>query len=288
MGKFVIHFFKERVRTLDHEKLFSFFREYPEIKQLDANIDDTEVYLVYRHPIINTDIKFILSRSSAVKEITQIRPQFLDVNFRLEMSILTPYYLSLKIFEIVRKFVEEFDLLIFNSLLEDAGVYTVEKGYRLFELAKKDFKDKFGYLLKNFLYYPEDKLSDILKYIDEQYELQQYYKNDNVYVPNYYIISDEDNRVYFAMEWEEGNSTVFPPHLDYIYYISGLESKILPYNEVMAKIEKFTTNVPGFIQNTKVTDPKQIKKISKTLRKTKFTPVDISLSRVDLNKVIDL
>ncbi|MDD4823874.1 MAG: hypothetical protein PHU13_01210, partial [Acholeplasmataceae bacterium] len=62
----------------------------------------------------------------------------------------------------------------------------------------------------------------------------------------------------------------------------------LPYDEVMAKIEKYTTNVPGFIENTKVIEPKQTKKVNKALKKAKFTKVNSTLIRIDLNQVIDI
>lgn len=288
MEKFTIHFFKEKTREIDYEKLFSFFKDYPEI--LIENVADNakEMDMHYKHPILKTDVKFVLSSSSTVKEIHQIHPQFLDVNFRLEMSILTPYYIANKLFEITRKLVEEFNFLIFNSLLEDVIPYKYDKVYRLFEITKKHFKETFGYKLKQYYFYPTNKLNDCLKYIDEQYELQQYYKEKAIYVPNYYFVADEEKNVYLAIEWEEGNNTVFPPHLDYIYYITGLESKLFPYNEVMAKIDKFSENVPGFLQNTKVTQVKYTKKIAKILKKTKFTPINKTLSRVDLNLIVDL
>lgn len=288
MEKFIVHFFKERVRDIDYEKLFSFFKDYPEITIENAPKDAKEMSMFYKHPILKTDVRFVLSSSSTVREIHQIHPQYLDVNFRLEMSILTPYYIANKLFEITRKLVEEFSFLIFNRLLEDVIPYKIDKVYRLFELTKKEFKDKFGYKLKAYYHYPVTKLNDCLKYIDEQYELQQYYKEQDIYVPNYYFVADEEKQIYLAMEWEEGNKTVFPPHLDYIYYITGLESKVLPYNEVMAKIERFSENVPGFLKNTKVTQSKYVKRIVKTLKRAKFTTIDKQLSRIDLNLIIDL
>lgn len=288
MEKFVLHFFKEKSREIDYEKLFSFFEDYPEITVENAEEDAKEMNIYYKHPILKTDIKFVLSSSSTVKEIHLIHPQFLDVNFRLELSILTPYYISNKVFEITRKLVEEFEFYIYNSLLEDAIPFKTEKVNRLFELTKNTFKETFGYKLKDYYYFPTNKLNDCLRYIDEQYQLQQYYKEKNIYVPNYYFLADDNKNLYVAIEWEEGNNTVFPPHLDYIYFISGVESKILPFVEVMAKIEKYSKNVPGFLQNTKVTDPKQIRRITKQINKAKFTQQDKTLTRIDLNLIIDL
>ena len=62
----------------------------------------------------------------------------------------------------------------------------------------------------------------------------------------------------------------------------------LPYDEVMAKISKFTENVPGFIENTKVISLKRISKVIKIVKKTKFTQVKDPLTRIELDKVIDI
>ncbi|HKL61314.1 MAG TPA: hypothetical protein VJY66_02900, partial [Acholeplasma sp.] len=205
-----------------------------------------------------------------------------------EVPLLTPTYSSNIIFEITQKLCKEFNFSTYNALYEDVMSFRFEVVSRGFEIAKQNFKDKFSYQLDNYYSYPQIKLNECLKYVNEQYDLHRYYKEQNVYVPNYFVVVDEQNKVHFTMEWAENTRTLFPPHVDFIYYRSGLETSILPYDEVMAKIEKYTTNVPGFIENTKVIEPKQTKKVNKALKKAKFTKVNSTLIRIDLNQVIDI
>ena len=288
MDVFILHFFKEKTRQFDYERLLSFFNDVPEATIIDTDDASSELRIAYRHPILKSSADFVVSRRSTVQDIYKLDPHFLDVNFRLEVPLLTPTYSSNIIFEITQKLCKEFNFSTYNALYEDVMPFRFEVVSRGFEIAKQNFKDKFSYQLDNYYSYPQIKLNECLKYVNEQYDLHRYYKEQNVYVPNYFVVVDEQNKVHFTMEWAENTRTLFPPHVDFIYYRSGLETSILPYDEVMAKIEKYTTNVPGFIENTKVIEAKQTKKVNKALKKAKFTKVNSTLIRIDLNQVIDI
>lgn len=288
MDVFILHFFKEKTRQFDYERLLSFFNDVPEATIIDTDDASSELRIAYRHPILKSSADFVVSRRSTVQDIYRLDPHFLDVNFRLEVPLLTPTYSSNIIFEITQKLCKEFNFSTYNALYEDVMPFRFEVVSRGFEIAKQNFKDKFSYQLDNYYSYPQTKLNECLKYVNEQYDLHRYYKEQNVYVPNYFVVVDEQNKVHFTMEWAENTRTLFPPHVDFIYYRSGLETSILPYDEVMAKIEKYTTNVPGFIENTKVIEPKQTKKVNKALKKAKFTKVNSTLIRIDLSQVIDI
>ncbi len=288
MDVFILHFFKEKTRQFDYERLLSFFNDVSEATIIDTDDASSELRIAYRHPILKSSADFVVSRRSTVQDIYKLDPHFLDVNFRLEVPLLTPTYSSNIIFEITQKLCKEFNFSTYNALYEDVMPFRFEVVSRGFEIAKQNFKDKFSYQLDNYYSYPQIKLNECLKYVNEQYDLHRYYKEQNVYVPNYFVVVDEQNKVHFTMEWAENTRTLFPPHIDFIYYRSGLETSILPYDEVMAKIEKYTTNVPGFIENTKVIEPKQTKKVNKALKKAKFTKVNSTLIRIDLSQVIDI
>ncbi len=288
MSIFVLHFFKEKTREFDYEKLLSFFDEIPETKVQDASEESTELRILYRHPVLQTKADFVISRKSTVSNIHMLDPQFLDVNFRLEIPLFTPNFSASFIFEIVKELANEFSFAVYNILFENVLQFKMEVIKHVFALTKQQYKEKYGYQLENVYYYPETKLNACLKYINEQYDLHRYYNEQKIYVPNYLLAVDEEGKVFFNIDWQEGKPTVFPPHLDYIYYRSGLNTKIISYDEVIAKIEKFTQNVPGFIENTKVIDTKMVKKVVKVLRKTKFSSFEKTLIRIDINQVIDI
>lgn len=288
MDKFVLHFFKEKKRDFDYERLLSFFEDVAETSVPDNMDQSNEFRIEYRHPVLKSKADFIISRKTAVKEIYKLDPQYLDVNFRLEVPLLMSNFSANMIFQIVKDLSKEFNFYCYNELFEDVLPFRLEVIMRVYEISKQHFKDKFGYLLDGYYYYPEQKLNDCLKYINEQYDLHRYYKEQNVIVPNYHVVVDDTDKVHFTMEWKENTRVVFPPHIDYIYYRYGLDTKILPFDEVMAKIAKFTENVPGFIENTKVIEAKKGKKIDKLLKKTKFTTIKSTLMRIDLERVVDI
>ena len=288
MNLFVLHFFKEKSRAFDYERILSFFDDIQEASLGEVSESSSEVRMEYRHPILKTKADFVISRKSTVTDIYKLDPQFLDVNFRLEMPLMTPFYGAKKVFNIVEKLCKEFNFAIYHDMFEDVLPFKMEVVEKVFDIVRKAYKDKYGYQLKDYHTFNDQKLNDCLKYVDEQYDLHRYYKELDIYVPNYFVVLDEDQKVHFSVEWRENTVTLFPPHIDYVYFRSGIEQKIMPYHEIMAKIDKMTTGVPGFLQNTKVVEPKHLKKVMKIIKKTKFTPINGALVHIELDQVIDI
>lgn len=288
MNVFVLHFFKEKSRAFDYERILSFFDDVQEAQLGEVSETSSEVRMEYRHPILKTKADFVISRKSTVTDIYKLDPQFLDVNFRLEMPLMTPFYGAKKVFSIVERLCKEFNFSIYHDMFEDVLHFKMEVVEKVFDIVRKAYKDKYGYQLKNYHSFNDQRLNDCLKYVDEQYDLHRYYKELDIYVPNYFVVLDEAEKVHFAIEWRDNTLTLFPPHIDYVYFRTGLEQKVIPYHELMAKIDKMTTGVPGFLQNTKVIEPKHLKKVMKIIKKTKFTPINGALIHIELDQVIDI
>lgn len=291
MVKYVLHFFKEQTRQFDFEQMLSFFDEIPEARE-DANNGEytNQFKILYNNPILASKAEFILTNKSVVRDLHRLNPRFLDVNMRVEIPVTTTSFAANFIFEIVKKLCEEFDFYVYNEHFKDVIELRMPTVIRSFEMTKEAFKEKYNYLLDDIYFCPQDKLNDILKYVNEQYSLQRYYRDQEVYVPNYYIVVDENKNLYFSIHWQEGKLTVFPPHLDYVYYNTNNSTKttIIPYHELIAKIEKLTTNVPGFLENTKVIENKKNrKKVASALKKAKFTNVEKHFKRINLDQIID-
>lgn len=287
MYKFIIHFFKKEERTIDYEKIISFLEAYPEIKHVVNETTDSEFKFLYRQPILKSEAFFVFSKKSTVFDIHRLNPLYLDVNFRFEMPITAAYYNAEIVLKIVQELTKEFNFYVYNSLLSDVSEFNFKKVFEIFKHAKEQYKEKYSYQLKDVYFYPDSKFSSCLKYIKEQYDLQLYYREQNVYVPNYYIVADETDNVHFTIQWQEGKKTMFPPNIDYVYYIRENKTLLIPYIELMAKLEKYTINVPGFIENTKVIDEKKIKKVTKLLKKAKFTVVNKKFKKIEIEQIID-
>jgi len=87
MSLFNIHFFKEKSRKIDLEQLIAFFES---IEGFHIEMDEKSVRLYYTHPRLQHESLFVITPKSQVPDIYRLSPKFLDLNFHLEMPILTP------------------------------------------------------------------------------------------------------------------------------------------------------------------------------------------------------
>ncbi len=100
MAQFHIHFFKEKSRKIDLDTLIQFFDDIEGIK---TEMDEQSVRFLYTHPRLGHQAKFLITPKSQVPDIYRLSPRFLDLNFHLEMPLLTPNYIANHLFEIVKK-----------------------------------------------------------------------------------------------------------------------------------------------------------------------------------------
>jgi hypothetical protein len=82
--------------------------------------------------------------------------------------------------------------------------------------------------------------------------------------------------------------TVFPPHLDYVFYRIHQEIKVFNALEVLEVIDKYIQDVPGFIKGTKVIPKKFMKKAHKALKKHDFDKISHTFEKVDLKYLLDV
>lgn len=87
MAEFHVHFFKEKSRKIDLEVLIAFFEE---IKGFIVEMDNESVRFLYTHPRLGQKARFVITPKSQVPDIYRLSPKFLDLNFHLEMNLLTP------------------------------------------------------------------------------------------------------------------------------------------------------------------------------------------------------
>ncbi|MFP4178006.1 MAG: hypothetical protein ACLFTZ_04500, partial [Acholeplasmataceae bacterium] len=133
----------------------------------------------------------------------------------------------------------------------------------------------------------KDKLSSILRYQDDQYDLQKYYKELGTYVPMYHFIRKDDDDLRIAIEWKEQTLTVFPPHLDLLLYRQNDQVKVIDYPMIKERIDRFLEDVPGFIRGTRVLPRKNTKKVHRIVRKAEYALLDRSFQECKIDCLID-
>lgn len=284
MAQFNVHFFKEKKRHVDVEVLIDFFEN---IEGFTIEMDDSSVRFLYTHTHLPFQALFKITPKSQVPDIYRLNPRFLDVNFHMEMPILTPNYMAKNVFDIIKKICHQFDLNIYNEMFEDVLPFKMELLEKVFKMLKNAYIEKNPVLLNDYFILPTEKLTVVHRYLDDLVELQKYYKELNTYVPKYHFLSDEGHELKIGIEWLEHTLTVFPPHIDYVFYRMNGEIKVLFSEEVLSTLNRYLMDVPGFIRGTKVIEKKWLRKAHKIMRKMKFTNAEQKFEKQSIKKLLD-
>ncbi len=284
MAHFNIHFFKERTREIDPDRLIAYFDG---IEGMTVEMDENSVRFNFLHPRLKYRARFLLTPKTHVPDIYRLNPKFLDINFHLEIPILTPDYFANYLFELVKKVSATFNLHIYNEMLEDVQPFRLETLKKVFRLVKDAYMEKNPILLSDYCVLSKDRLQSILRYQDDQYDLQKYYKELGTYVPMYHFVRQDQGDVRIAVEWKEQTLTVFPPHLDMLLYRQNDQIKVIDYGEIKNLIDKYLEDVPGFIKGTRVLPRKNMKKVHKIARKADHVLLDKSFQECKIDCLID-
>ena len=284
MSQFNLHFFKEKSRKIDLEQLIAFFEA---IEGIRTEMDEKSVRFFYTHPRLSYDALFIITPKSQVPDIYRLSPKFLDLNFHLEMPILTPDYMVKHYLDIVKKICDRFDFHIYNEMFEDVLPFKMDVVLKVFDMVKDAYIHKNPVLLSDYHLLSKDKLHAIFRYSDDLLELQKYYQELETYVPKYHFLNTEKKKLVIGIEWKEHTLTVFPPYLDYVFYRINNEIKIVSFEELLPLIEKYLTDVPGFIKGTRVMTKKTAGKVYKIMKKTKFMKIEHTYTKESMKKLLD-
>lgn len=284
MEKFRLHFFKEQTRKIDIKATFSFFES---IEGFKTETDDKSVRFIYKDPRLQYEARFLIMPKSQVKDIYRLNPKFLDINFQLELPLLSPNYFVEKMIDIVKKLTERFDYYIYHETFENVLNFRRDLVLKVFMLLKERHIELNPRLLEQYVLVETNKLSSVLRYIEDNLQLQKFYQQSNTYVPHYHFLINNEQQLKLAFEWRYDTLTVLPPNLDYIFLNRGSDISIIKYNEFFEHAKKYLEDVPGFIKNTKVVQPNNLKKINKILKRKKFSEVLDVFSNIDHAKLLD-
>lgn len=284
MEKFQLHFFKEKSRDLDIAATIAFFEV---IEGAEIETDERSVRINYKHPRLGFEARFLIMPKSQVKDIYRLSPRYLDLNFQLEIPLLSPDYFVEQMLSIVKRLIQKFDLFVYHELFEDVLPFKTDLVMKIFNLVKGRYLELNPKFLQTYSLVSKNKLNAVLRYIDENFELQKHYKEANTYVPYYYFLVNSEDQLRIAFEWKFDTLTVIPPFIDFIFLNRGNDVNIIKYEEFLEQTDKFLDDVPGFLKDTKVVPLKNLKKINKILKKNKFSKVLEALEKTDHYHLID-
>lgn len=284
MEFFHVHFFKEKTREKDIKAIIAFFEV---IEGFDIKMDEDSVEFDYTHPRLGYKASFIIMPKSQVEDIHRLNPKYLDINFHLKLPILTPNYFATHMFQITKKLTEKFDYFVYQTYFEDVLPFKEDLLMKIFKLVKDKYLELNPKFFKEYHLLAEDKLSSILRYVDDSLELHNHYKDLDTYVPPYHFLLNEEDEVKLAIEWQDDTLTVLPPYLDYIFFSRNNDMNIVKYEEASKQLSKYLEEVPGFIRNTLVVTKKGRRRALRTMRRYKFSKVTNRFTKIEMTTLLD-
>lgn len=285
MTQFSLHFFKKQDRNVDYGLLRAFFEVNDDFQVRIHDARSAE--FIYTHPRLLHQAVFYQTKSSHVPNIYRIDASFLDVNIHIDIPVLSPDYFVKEVLYIAEQLANRFGFYIYYEIFTNPIEVDLDFIMTVFTTLKKSYLDRNPEYYDQYHIISKKKSTAIFRYIDELPQLQGYYRELDVFVPKYHILKDENNNLVLAMEWRENTATVFPPFIDYIFYRSQAEVKVLEAEIVFKEINEFLEQVPGFIRETKVINKINIKRVGKVMKKIRFPKSKYSFSKESLMAVLD-
>ncbi|MGI6767579.1 MAG: hypothetical protein ACOX43_00560 [Bacilli bacterium] len=281
-----IHFFRDSgLEKLDFLKVFEFFESYPNFKIFYT---DEEVQIDYRDDDFKFAYRYLITKKSRVSQIYKLNPQYLNVNFLLELPVLVPSFLVKEILALTQKLCKLFDLEIYNDAFQDVQPFNLADVVVLFEKMRSEAIAQYG--MQDKLSFEKDKLDEVCRYQRSVASLREYYHNEvevNLVEP---IIDKITNEYGISVVWNAGVPTVFPPHLSYIYV---KEEQNIPFlvrrKDFMSIMGKYLIEIVNFLPDMYILKPKQAKASRKVLNKLrKVAIIDQNFKSVRLANLIDI
>jgi hypothetical protein len=281
-----IHFFRDsNLEKLDFGKVLEFFDAYPNFK---IYYTDDEVQIDCRDDDFKFSYRYLITKKSRVNQIYKLNPQYLNVNFLLELPVLVPSFLVKEILTLTQKICKLFDLEIYNDAFKDVQPFNLADVVVLFEETRRETVAEYG--IQDKLTFEKDKLDEICRYQRSVASLREYYHNEvdvNLVEP---IIDKITNEYGISVVWNLGQPTVFPPHLTYIYV---KEEQNIPFlvrrKDFMSIMNKYLIEIVNFLPDMYILKPKQAKASRKAVNKLrKVAIIDQNFKSVRLANFLDI
>ena len=113
---------------------------------------------------------------------------------------------------------------------------------------------------------------------------------ENVHMAEYVMLSKEDyKQSYLTVDWEVGQTLLFPPHLDYIRINEFGEKIIVPANVFFKYTERFMYELKNYLPNESLLmlTSKGMKRVIKRVKKLKKFAVKNNFKEISIIQVIE-
>lgn len=279
------YFFKEQTRIYDKADVLAFFQSMPEFRLQMVN---EEYHLIYTNALLNFSAKFILGTKSIVPNIDKLNPSFYDVCIRLELPLLLPTFKAEQIFKVCGDFTQRFNFFVYNELYEDVSPYRINMMVQAYNKIKQAYKMKYEEEFMQYYKAQPNILSCMYDYILHKESIVAKYKNERLTGLDYVFLAEKgDRNIKLGVYYDGFTPFIMPPYVDYIIHCER-DIRYIDSDEFFAKCGKIIKMADTNVFGVSYITLKDMKKIRKVLKKTKFSFIPNTFEQIEETKILDL
>lgn len=282
--KYELFFFKTDNRELDIEDLFEYFEQKDYFKIV---IEEDCAYIKYHNPFIQLDYSFIITKVSKVPDIYRLNPKYLDLDFYFSIDAIMPIFKIRLVCNIIEDLCSNFNLFIYNFLFNDVSVFSSNLIVKSYIRNRDIYKLKFPVEYSCLTYVNSTKLDGYFRYLLEADEIRAYFNNQYSFLPTNFVKNLISNKTYLVASMDLTKAVIIPPNTDLLYLKYDDCNHVYQFADIQNLIDKFLTDLPGFVSGTKVLEAKHLKKVKKIIVKSKLREVKEELSLIEMENLID-
>ena len=281
----VIHFFRNRnLERFDYADLFLHFEELPNCV---VTSDDEQVSIVYHDELFNLKYPFYITKRSRVSNIYSISAQYVNIRFLVEIPEILPEPVSRQVLSVIDNLCQKFQFDIYYDGANDAEKFDMLKMMKVYS------ENRQRYIEHNpeceYYTLPGDVITHMCNYQQVIPFLKEKVK-ENIHMPEYVMLAgEESNKCVLTVDWEIGQTLLFPPHLDYVRIIEFGEKILIPANIFFKITERYMYELKNYLptHSLLMLTSKGVKKVTKRVKKLKEYRVDSSFKEISIIQVIE-
>ena len=269
---------------LDFNKVLEFFDVLP---NFEVFYTANEVEIVYSDKEFQFTYRYLITKVSQVRQIYKLNPQFVNINFLLELPVLVPEYIVKEILTVTQRLCKSFNLEVYNDTFDDVKPFNLMDIIMLFKAQRHHDIEENG--LEGKLLFPTDKLNAICNYQRSIDNLREWFQHE-VEVDYCEPIIDKKTGEYgICCTWNIGIATAFPPFFDYVVIKDeDNEEFMVRRKDFITFVDKYLTEIGNYLPDMYMMKTKAAHKCKAVVGKLrKYAIVDQTFVPARLCDLID-
>lgn len=284
---FRIYFLKKETRVYEKTDLITLLTSNPNISAPEDISRFPKIYK-YKHQTLDFEANFVMSDRAVIPNIDRLPGNYYDVNFYVELSLISSEYAYELILDIIEEIVRKFKFYIHIQSVPELITFKRAQLISVFKSWKKAFVDKNPEYVSQYNKLDPQALSQVYGYLQKRKRLSLLMDGEEVNVSDYVFLHSEKSRTaYVAIKWDGNKAFILPPAVDLIILEDGKIIKYIQLSEIMKKAEKMFSSIDGYGE-IKLLELKYVKKLHKVLLKEKFSPLSSKLEELTIDKILDI